>query len=392
MKTKEAKTRNRGVTLIALVVTIIVLLILAGVTISALSGDNGILQNAGKAKEETEQAEKEEIKKLNMLEAATNFQNKEYKDGKGNIATIPAGFAVSQVSGENIIDEGLVIIDSKGNEFVWIPVNNINEMAMCINSSDDSTCDLVIENNELVCKTHDSKEICGKLYATISGENFDANRPNLVYKENEGKREPDLLNVNDNEDKEYLSDIGYDTDSFMKEIKSEYIEMIKSVKKYKGFYVGRYETSNDGENVASKKNCKSLNAENASMWYGLYAKQKTYQTDSVQGGMIWGSQYDAMMRWMDDDTTATTDINTPDLTSGTRNLTTITGSNEDDKIKNVYDLYGSVHEWTLEADGTGGRVLRGGYFDSAYSPSVRGNSYPDNKTINIGSRITLYIK
>lgn len=128
------------------------------------------------------------------------------------------------------------------------------------------------------------------------------------------------------------------------------------------------------------------------MWYGLYAKQKTYQTDSVQGGMIWGSQYDAMMRWMDDDTTATTDINTPDLTSGTRNLTTITGSNEDDKIKNVYDLYGSVHEWTLEADGTGGRVLRGGYFDSAYSPSVRGNSYPDNKTINIGSRITLYIK
>ena len=46
--------KDRAITLIALVITVIVLLILAGVTISALSGDNGILQNAGRAKEETE--------------------------------------------------------------------------------------------------------------------------------------------------------------------------------------------------------------------------------------------------------------------------------------------------------------------------------------------------
>ena len=52
--------RQRGITLIALVITIIILLILAGVTIAAISGDNGILQNAARAKEETEQAEKDE--------------------------------------------------------------------------------------------------------------------------------------------------------------------------------------------------------------------------------------------------------------------------------------------------------------------------------------------
>lgn len=50
----KVKIANKGITLIALVITVIVLLILAGVTISALSGDNGILQNAGRAKEETE--------------------------------------------------------------------------------------------------------------------------------------------------------------------------------------------------------------------------------------------------------------------------------------------------------------------------------------------------
>ena len=49
-KTKFKETK--GITLIALVITIIVLLILAGITISALSGDNGILTNATKAKEQ----------------------------------------------------------------------------------------------------------------------------------------------------------------------------------------------------------------------------------------------------------------------------------------------------------------------------------------------------
>lgn len=57
MNIKNCAKRENGITLIALVITVIVLLILAGITISALSGNNGILENAGKAKEETEIAE-----------------------------------------------------------------------------------------------------------------------------------------------------------------------------------------------------------------------------------------------------------------------------------------------------------------------------------------------
>ena len=64
--------KNQGITLIALVITVIVLLILAGVTIAALSGDNGILQNAARAKEETEQAQKEEENILNSYEDKIN--------------------------------------------------------------------------------------------------------------------------------------------------------------------------------------------------------------------------------------------------------------------------------------------------------------------------------
>lgn len=49
--------RNKGITLIALVVTIIVLLILAGVSIATLTGENGILEKVNQAKKETEKAE-----------------------------------------------------------------------------------------------------------------------------------------------------------------------------------------------------------------------------------------------------------------------------------------------------------------------------------------------
>ena len=54
----ENKTlKNSGITLMALVITIIVLLILAGISITMLAGDNSILQKAGEAKEKTEEAQ-----------------------------------------------------------------------------------------------------------------------------------------------------------------------------------------------------------------------------------------------------------------------------------------------------------------------------------------------
>ena len=83
---KTLKNKNKGITLIALVITIIVLLILAGISISMLSGDNGILQRATDAKKNTETASaKEQIQievlgsygtdgKLNMNTLKTNLE------------------------------------------------------------------------------------------------------------------------------------------------------------------------------------------------------------------------------------------------------------------------------------------------------------------------------
>ena len=64
---KHKKNKELGITLIALVVTIIVLLILAGISIMMLTGDNGILTRAGEAKEEMERVQLEEILKLSII-------------------------------------------------------------------------------------------------------------------------------------------------------------------------------------------------------------------------------------------------------------------------------------------------------------------------------------
>ena len=116
MKYKSTKNKG-GITLIALVITIIVLLILAAISITMLTGDNSILKRAVDAKERTEIAEIEERKRLTMLEAASNVNGENYNGVK-----IPAGYAATKKEGESTADEGLVITDSEGNEYVWIEV------------------------------------------------------------------------------------------------------------------------------------------------------------------------------------------------------------------------------------------------------------------------------
>lgn len=72
MKVKQSK----GITLIALIITIIVLLILAGVTISMLTGENGILNQATHAKDTTDKSEFEEQVKLAIMASKTNTSGK----------------------------------------------------------------------------------------------------------------------------------------------------------------------------------------------------------------------------------------------------------------------------------------------------------------------------
>ena len=87
----KTKRNARGITLIALVITIIVLLILAGVTIAALSGDNGILTKAKEAKEKTEQAQKDEERNLQEITDTMNGVEGYNRNKKANSPKVITG-------------------------------------------------------------------------------------------------------------------------------------------------------------------------------------------------------------------------------------------------------------------------------------------------------------
>ena len=96
--------KEKGITLIALVITIIVLLILAGVTIATLIGDNGILTKVNDAKRETEIAEVKERAQLDI----TSWVADKIKNGEDGVIPLPDGFAY--IGGTK--SEGIVISDN----------------------------------------------------------------------------------------------------------------------------------------------------------------------------------------------------------------------------------------------------------------------------------------
>ena len=233
---KVAKEK-KGITLIALVITIIVLLILAGISISMLTGQNGILNRASEAKEKTEIAGEEELRKLTQMQAAMNLENTTHTDnstGEEKTVTIPAGFAVSQVEGENTIEDGLVIIDTKGNEFVWIPINEVEELYW----------------------EYQGRRV-GQLYEFLE----DGNSSKINTFEKGTYREPDTSGKDGwcDDDPNMLLEAGMPASSTMEEfgiqLQTEFEAMLSSISKYKGYYVGRYETGgfDKGEAVSKKR-------------------------------------------------------------------------------------------------------------------------------------------
>ena len=205
-----------------------------------------------------------------------------------------------------------------------------------------------------------------------------------------GYKEPALVDI----------DESYNQIVSLNNLKKEYNEMIKSVSKYGGFFVGRYETSLNGDTVASKPNTSPMSAsDDNQMWYGLYAKQKdfTLSSDILQSSMIWGSQYDAMLNWMltGNEKQFVVAVDRGNHSGHSANTG---GQGNTDKINNVYDLEGNLLEWTLEADAESStaRVIRGDCFYGFSQPmgSRYINMYfPSTETDSVlGSRMSLYIK
>ena len=310
---------------------------------------------------------------------------------EGNIP-IPQGY--NYIKGDKIggavITDAATGVEKTGNEFVWVPVDTLSNMAVVTSGTD--------ANGNINYR--------GVLYNW--GTDATGNTAYDWSADSTSYREP--ANLSSSYDS--TSKNSSWTSTLYQE---EYNKMIKSVSQYGGFYVGRYEMSLNSEtkNAESKYGATSANASDTdtNQWYGLYNRAKTYAPEKnsdntenasqkVVSSMIWGSQYDAMLKWMKGNKINATSSSPTDLSIGTtsKNTTRVTGGANNgqtvskDKLSNIYDLLGNSLEWTQEANNTSYRVIRGGYYNSSIAPSYRSYDCPTDTLSYDGSRFTLYIK
>ena len=354
------QNKNKGITLVALIITIVVMLILVAVSVNVIiksnligtaektvnkynkvaeeEGNSGVIEIDGKkyASIEDYQAKKEYIDS-NIPGGTRVTEPTEYKEGN-KTAVIPAGFTVSKAEGETTIDGGLVIylINDKTDEeiknltwtgielenlkktydqFVWIPISHeqINNMFICqAKTGNNGNCNITVENGVAKCTVHNSTQMAGRLYATSVAENY-KKAYTEVYTANSGLREPDVVTDLDGSSAclGYMSTVTGDNTSyastakFKDTLQNEYNEIVALVYNAGGYYVGRYETSNITEtrgtaiNVVAGKNSEISNIN----WYYMYAQQKAYAANKglgnkVKSSMMLGTCHDQMLEFV----------------------------------------------------------------------------------------------
>ena len=321
----------------------------------------------------------------------------------GITVPVPKGYTASSVASENTVKDGFVIYENTNgqegkeevnngnvatarttrNQFVWVPVENVHDMY----------------------GTDASGKKWGKPYdfssSGITARNW-TEQGGVMSINASLFREPDVVTGNGTEYDAVNSNLqqaGLDSsataDTFKTQLETEFNNMIDSVKTYGGFYIGRYETGNlsQAEAAVIKNNSDIANQ----TWYTQYNKIKGIAANSnVTTTMIWGCQWDAVMRWMYNSGDSAKKTYTYNSTgkgnySGSKKAT---GSNPSYAVNNIYDMAGNVYDWTIEASYTSSRVFRGGVFytyASSSPASSRDGIYPTYSYSSNGSRAALYM-
>ena len=426
MKNKVIQKNQKGVTLVALVITIIVIIILSTVTIDLAFGNNGLIKRAQLAKDmaaNSTTAEQEEMNRV--MEEFTNIMEEDneitvpdelewdtskvtpVESADGVTVPVPIGYTASGATGENSVNDGFVIYEgtdvvndsnvptakTSRNQFVWIPVDDISQIANQTSGTDANS----------------RQNYQGKLYDfsdTGATEMSNYGQGTTRY------REPDIVTGNGSqydEDSTYLSILGLSSSSeFKTQLQEEFNEMIESVDTYGGFYIGRYETGNLVASANTKPVVvKGNNSISSVNWYYMYQNSKLIGANSnVVSTMIWGSMWDRALIWL----TETGDKTYSDLmnSSSWGNYSDSTGAaatnsggkqptgtNDAWQANNIYDLAGNVYDWTIEAYSSNFRVSRGGFYvtnGSLFPASNRNyNSYPSFTNSYYGSRSALFV-
>ena len=417
---------TKGITLIALVVTIVILLILAGVTINLLFSDTGLLSKAQQAKNTWENAEQSDINAIGELGNQVNeilngtgtggvtpeeiadittlteiqTENTKGKDIYGNVVMVPKGFKVVTEEATTV-PEGIVIEDgtgtetTTGNQFVWIPVGTVYK--------DDTGTNIV--NIQLGRYTFDTTT-----GATIEPLQYAYTSTNIENYKNEILIDTYHEELDESRAGMASTEIGIGENATAKNL----AEFVQSVKNNNGYYLARYEASYGSG--SSREDWKPLSK---------VSTTNTTSSMSYTQGMLWNwaNQLDASKicqnMYANDNTVGvesdlvnsyawdTAIVFIQEMDEGNNNyanksdgngILKNTGKTGDEKC-NIHDMATNLREWTTEySTYTISNIAavctnRGDSYDEGeYCTAYRHKGDATVGNYNVGFRTILYIR
>ena len=423
-------SNQTGITLIALVVTIVVLLILAGVSLNAIFSENGIIKRAQDAQNKMDQAAENDQKGINELSnwldskingnsggnttggnttggddnpttTTTKIstlvgkvvdKNTKAEDIYGNKITIPKGFkvvahgtaagsATYTYSGDNIpaVQDGIVIENgTDGNQFVWVPVGTIKN------------------------KNNTTNTITLGRYSSFTATNGVYTPAQVASVENCTQE----VTINTNYKELSVFRAGNSaTDSTAQNATARNLEeFISTTLANGGYYIARFEASGTASKITSKYNQTVLG--NITQPNAAKAAREMYGEIKENNKLVYASDLVNSYAW----DTAIIFIQTysgkTDYASHNESKTTkaftATGKNND-KYCNIWDMSGNAYECTTEYSTYSDPrrfcpcVIRGGYYNTNYGEARTYSSYRDyagmtNSDSHGGLHPLLYVK
>ena len=372
--------RENGITLVALVITIVILLILAGISISALT-NTGIFGKVKEAKNASENADKEQSQissgyerelskylakeltddKINTVLSKT--ENTILKDANGNFFTLPAGFKVvvsDDTNNAKTVDKGIVIEDetdaaTKGSQFVWVPVGNIIK-------TDGTTVEI---NLDRYVFDGEGNEI--SLGDKIIG----------TFQELE------------------ISDKGNAVAKSLTNFKN-------SVTINGGYYIGRFEARTSKERNSSEDKLEQITEKGTDFVYNYVTQlqassqaQNMYINDKFVSDLMNSYAWDTATLFLQacglDKYSIKTCVNSSHASKGTNSQDYI-GTR--DNVCNIYDMTSNIAEWETETCSYPGTpcAFRGGFYSfmNRYT-NTRSTVETKKSVVDLGFRPILYI-
>ena len=430
------KKNQRGITLVALVVTIVVLLILAGVSINSVLGDNGIIAKAKEAQRKSAEASQNDLIGMNELAQQLEEQINGSAGGSGAGTKVPAEATAETApyfpdntftKKEGTIDAGLVIQDANENEYVWVVVPRTTAVYAKTGLGKTTFTDADYTSIE-----NDLKEYT-KTYrgSTSYSDTYVADDKNVGWFADEtaynNLKKSMLKSVYENGGfyvGRYEAGIGTNRTGIEAQVNGKYPVPTTAPVSKADAYPYTYVTRTQAQNLASKVNS---GTKTSSLMFGVqwdlvlaFMSKDTAKITSTdvltKNSTTIGNYYDSTFQlsqtgkyatysnWTlsstwNPSTTATTDFvdsskNKLAQSDGNGILVT-TGTSEKNKVMNIYDIAGNVWEWTLENTSytdnpcarRGGRYIGTGSNSPA---SSRDNVITTDRGTTIGFRVSLW--